>query len=199
LDNHSAIAVFLSTVTRRRSPEKNRYSILAAVETLSEGNEMSDDEVALLQEQLGEARGEVERLQMAAADSEARALHLEEIGRETRSWLETVEGELASERQRSDELSGQLEGSQTELAARQEETQELHASLLAAAGKYREALLAAVPELPEELVAGETIEESEEAAERLETKDAARTRIKWYCSMALFNTLKLSKLIGVRP
>jgi HK97 family phage major capsid protein len=33
----------------------------------------------------------------------------------------------------------------------------------------------------------------------LETKDATRTRIKWYCSMALFNTLKLSKLIGVRP
>jgi len=33
----------------------------------------------------------------------------------------------------------------------------------------------------------------------LETKDATRTRIKWYCSMALFNTLKLAKLIGVRP
>jgi HK97 family phage major capsid protein len=33
----------------------------------------------------------------------------------------------------------------------------------------------------------------------LETKDATRTRIKWYCSMALFNTLKLSKLTGVRP
>jgi HK97 family phage major capsid protein len=33
----------------------------------------------------------------------------------------------------------------------------------------------------------------------LETKDATRTRIKWYCSLALFNTLKLAKLIGVRP
>jgi hypothetical protein len=33
----------------------------------------------------------------------------------------------------------------------------------------------------------------------LETKDATRTRVKWYVSMALFNTLKLSKLIGVRP
>ena len=33
----------------------------------------------------------------------------------------------------------------------------------------------------------------------LETKDATRTRIKWYCSMALFNTLKLAKLVGVRP
>jgi hypothetical protein len=33
----------------------------------------------------------------------------------------------------------------------------------------------------------------------LETKDATRTRIKWYCSMALFNTLKLARLTGIRP
>jgi len=139
---------------------------------------MSDDEVGLLQEQLGEARAEVERLQMAAADSEARALHLEETSGEMRSRLEAVEGELASERQRSDELSGQIEGFQTELAARQEETQELHARLLAAAGKYREVVLAAAPELPEELVAGETIEELEEAAERArETVRQVRERL----------------------
>ncbi len=33
----------------------------------------------------------------------------------------------------------------------------------------------------------------------LETKDARRTRIKWYGSLALFNTLKLARLTGVRP
>jgi len=33
----------------------------------------------------------------------------------------------------------------------------------------------------------------------LETKDASRTRIKWYSSLALFNSVKLSRLIGVRP
>ena len=33
----------------------------------------------------------------------------------------------------------------------------------------------------------------------LETKDATRVRVKWYVSMALFNQLKLSRLIGVRP
>jgi len=33
----------------------------------------------------------------------------------------------------------------------------------------------------------------------LEQKDATRTRIKWYTSMALFNGLKLAKLVGVRP
>jgi HK97 family phage major capsid protein len=33
----------------------------------------------------------------------------------------------------------------------------------------------------------------------LETKDATRTRVKWYVSAALFNTIKVAKLIGVRP
>ena len=33
----------------------------------------------------------------------------------------------------------------------------------------------------------------------LETKDATRVRVKWYVSTALFNELKLAKLIGVRP
>jgi HK97 family phage major capsid protein len=33
----------------------------------------------------------------------------------------------------------------------------------------------------------------------LEIKDATRTRVKWYVSLALFNTLKLARLIGVRP
>jgi chromosome segregation ATPase len=125
-----------------------------------------DDEVALLQEQLGEARAEVERLQVAAADSEARAMQLEEVNGEMRGRLETVEGELAAERHRLDELDGQLAGAQTGLAAAQQETQELHARLQAAAGKYREVLLAAAPELPEEMVAGDSIEELEAAAER---------------------------------
>ncbi len=33
----------------------------------------------------------------------------------------------------------------------------------------------------------------------LETKDATRIRVKWYASLALFNTVKLAKLTGVRP
>ena len=32
----------------------------------------------------------------------------------------------------------------------------------------------------------------------LETRDASRTRVKWYVSTAVFNTIKLAKLIGVR-
>jgi hypothetical protein len=31
----------------------------------------------------------------------------------------------------------------------------------------------------------------------LETKDATRTRIKWYCGLALFGTLGLARLRGI--
>ena len=32
---------------------------------------------------------------------------------------------------------------------------------------------------------------------QLETKDAVRVRIRWYCGLALFNQLRCAKLIGV--
>jgi len=38
-----------------------------------------------------------------------------------------------------------------------------------------------------------------ESVGNLENKDATRTRIKWYVSLALFSTIKLAKLTGVRP
>ena len=127
---------------------------------------MSDEEVAQLREQLTEAQAEVERLQVAAADGQARALHLDELNGRLREQIEGIEGELATERQRVEERDGRLAAANGGLAERQSENDELHARLLAAAGKYREALLAAAPELPEDLVAGESIEEIDEAAER---------------------------------
>ncbi len=33
----------------------------------------------------------------------------------------------------------------------------------------------------------------------LETKDATRIRVKWYVSLAIFNTIKVAKLVGVLP
>jgi len=33
----------------------------------------------------------------------------------------------------------------------------------------------------------------------LETRDATRNRVKWYCGLALFSTLKVARLYGVRP
>ena len=120
---------------------QNGYSILLPLR-LIEGRQpaMADEEVEQLQEQLTEAREEVERLQVMAADREARALQLEELQGETRGRLEAVESDLS---------------------AATRENGELHARLQVAAGKYREALLMATPELPAELVAGESIEEVE--------------------------------------
>ncbi len=37
-----------------------------------------------------------------------------------------------------------------------------------------------------------------EAVGPLETKDASRTRVKWYCALALFSSLKAAALIGVQ-
>jgi len=33
---------------------------------------------------------------------------------------------------------------------------------------------------------------------QLENKDASRTRVKWYCSMALFSSVKAAALIGIQ-
>jgi len=38
-----------------------------------------------------------------------------------------------------------------------------------------------------------------ETVGKVSNKDATRTRLKWYCSVGLFSTVKLAKLIGVRP
>jgi len=127
---------------------------------------MAEDEIVELREQLAEAQSESERLQVAAADSEARAVHLEELNQRLRGQIEVAEGELATAREQIEESSAQLTDFREQMTAKQEENESLHARLQAAAGKYREALLAAAPELPGELVTGESIEEIEEAVER---------------------------------
>jgi len=127
---------------------------------------MSDEETSALQEQLTEAQAEVERLQLVAADSQARALHLGELNEQLRGQLATAENDIAGERQQIEEMNGRLAESQAELANTQEEQQALQARLQAAAGKYRQVLLTAAPELPQDLVGGDSIEEVEASAER---------------------------------
>lgn len=106
---------------------------------------MSEDELSALQEQLAEAQAENERLQATVADREARALHLDEL---------------------NGQLREQLAAAQTDLSAVQTEKNDLHARLQAAVGKYREALLTAAPEVFEEMVTGESIEEVDAAMEQ---------------------------------
>ena len=113
---------------------------------------MTDEETTALQDELADAQAEVDRLQTIAADREARAAHLEET--------------LAQLREEQSQLSVSLGEAQAQVAARDEElaglrqeAEALQASLKAAASKYRDVLLAGRPDVPPDLVSGETVEE----------------------------------------
>ena len=119
---------------------------------------MTDEEITALQDELAEAQTEVDRLQTTTADREARAAHLDET--------------LAQLREEQNQLSASLREAQAQLAARDEElaalreqVEALQASLKAAASKYRDALLASKPEVPPDLVSGETVEEVDQQLE----------------------------------
>jgi len=111
-----------------------------------------EEEVTALQERIGEMEAEVERLSATAADGEARAAHLEEALQSATADLRGIRGELAQ--------------AQTEAQDRGEEVEALQGRLGQAAAKYRDLLLAQAPQVPAELVVGESIEEVEEAMER---------------------------------
>ena len=119
---------------------------------------MTDEEMTALQDELADARAEVDRLQPIAADREARAAHLEET--------------LAQLREEQSQLSASLGEAQAQVAARDEElaglrpeAEALQVSLKAAASKYRDVLLAGRPDVPPDLVSGETVEEVDQQLE----------------------------------
>lgn len=112
-------------------------------------------ELAALREELADARAEIERLQAQAADREARAV--------------TLEQEAVELRERLRQAMADLEGREAVLAESGRELESLRAALAHAAARYRETALAAAPEIPADLVSGETLEEvdaSLEAARR---------------------------------
>jgi chromosome segregation ATPase len=119
---------------------------------------VTDEDIAALQDELAEARTEVDRLQTIAADREARAAHLEEILTQLREEQSQLSAALG-------EAQAQLAARDEELAALRQEVQGLRASLKAAASKYRDALLASKPEVPPDLVSGETVEEVDQHLE----------------------------------
>ena len=109
---------------------------------------MSDD-VTELQEELAAARTEVERLQAMAADREARAAHLEsQLGEARQELAQGREQAATAERELSERAAG------------------LEAQVRDSASRYRELVLAQSPELPEELVAGETVAQIDDAVGR---------------------------------
>jgi chromosome segregation ATPase len=118
-----------------------------------------DEEVVLLEEQLATAHADVERLQGELADLTARQSQHEAEMSELRGQLEASRTEAAE--------------AQSQLRTQTEEAELLGASAEAAAEqgrdavqRYRELVLEREPQLPAELVTGESVGELDAAVER---------------------------------
>ncbi|MFQ5872855.1 MAG: hypothetical protein ACE5JL_03515 [Dehalococcoidia bacterium] len=120
---------------------------------------MTDEELTALQEELAAARAEAERLSEAAADRQARAAHLEEVATALRQDLTSAQAELV-------EARDQLIARDQELATVQDELAEARTEATTAALKYRDAILAAEPWLPADMVAGDTVAQIDEALDK---------------------------------
>lgn len=111
-----------------------------------------NDDVTDVQEELAAAREEIERLQTMAADREARAA--------------TLESRLGALRQELVEAREETQTREQELAGLSERSNALEGQARVAAERYRALALERSPELPEELIAGETVEAIDEAIAR---------------------------------
>jgi chromosome segregation ATPase len=123
-----------------------------------------DEGTGELEEQLAEALAQVDSLQTAAADAEARAATAREDLRAVRA------AESEARAQLTDAETARDSGA-AELALTRAEAAEARSQVREAALRYREARLAAAPEVPHDLVPElETLEEIDrefEAAQRI--------------------------------
>jgi chromosome segregation ATPase len=120
-----------------------------------------DDE---LDERLADALAQIESLQAAAADAEARAVTASEELTAARQARSSLEAELA-------EAAAAREAAESELSETRSEVEGLQSRLAEAAVKYREAKLESAPGIPQDLVPAATslaeIDEGFEAAKRI--------------------------------
>ena len=122
------------------------------------------EELAALHEQLAESRAEVERLQSDTADAEARA---------ATAAAETAEvrNELLSIQQFRTTAEAEAQSARTYLEAAE-------ARLRSAAEKYRDLVVRTEPEIPQELIAGNDIDEVDASVTAAkEIVDRVRTHI----------------------
>jgi chromosome segregation ATPase len=118
-----------------------------------------DEEVVLLEEQLATAHADVERLQTQLADLTARQLQHDDEVQALRDQLQASRAEVdtaRSEAQSQAEALGQLRES---MAAAEAQGRE-------AVQRYREVVLEREPQLPADLVAGDSIGELDMAVDR---------------------------------
>lgn len=102
-------------------------------------------ELTHIEEQLAESQAQIEALQTATADAEARAQTARAELAEARKQVAALEEQLAGAASERESVAGELSQVRSELAAAQ-------ATLREAASRYRAARLASAPEVPEDLV-----------------------------------------------
>jgi chromosome segregation ATPase len=118
-----------------------------------------DEEVVLLEEQLAAAQADIDQLQARLADAEASTLTREGELADVRRQLEAARQDIAT---RDASLASQIE----ELASTRGSLADAEARSRNSASRYREIVLSHEPDLPADLVSGETVTEIDEALAR---------------------------------
>jgi hypothetical protein len=111
-----------------------------------------DEEVVLLEEQLAIAHADIERLEARLVDADRRAGAAAELG-----------VQLAALQAAAGEREATVEALQAQIAGLEGQISAAEAQSRAGAGRYRELVLAHEPDLPVELVFGESIAAIDEA------------------------------------
>jgi chromosome segregation ATPase len=112
----------------------------------------NEEQITQLSEELEQARAEVEGLQATVADREARALHVE-------SQLSQARDELATAQQGLEARDGEIESLRTRADT-------LESAVRESAVRYRAIAMEREPDLPGDLIDGETIDDVDQAIER---------------------------------
>ena len=123
------------------------------VETAEEGTPEGDGSVEVCPED------EIVELEAALAERDARIQELVDAETQYEQRIVALEESLAQRDARIGEVEATLEQRESTLKEREEEIEGVRAQLAQAVAVYRTSLLAAEPEIPEEMVQGTTIDE----------------------------------------
>jgi chromosome segregation ATPase len=115
------------------------------------GTGPGEDELAALHEELADVRSQVERLQLEAADAEARA-------QRATGEAEGLRAEVRTSAEAASEAAGAAASLREQLSAAEER-------MRASAERYRDLVVQTEPALPAELIAGDTIEDIDASVE----------------------------------
>ena len=118
-----------------------------------------EEEIALLEEQLATAHADIDRLQRLLGEVETKAVAREAESAELRGGLMTVRQEAAEREALVADQAAQMEALQASAA-------DAEARASAGALRYREMVLAAEPDLPPDLVGGDSVDAVDESLAR---------------------------------